>query len=100
MKNKMNRWSVWVSCFLAVAVILTAIPVSAADIPQTAAAEVKKMIEAKGTDFLVVDVQPKEVYDAGHVKGAVNFPWDSDLKDSGNLPKDKLLILYCCLLYT
>lgn len=85
----------WLACFLALAFLLTAMPAAAADIPQIAAAEVKKMIEAKGSDFLVVDVQPKEVYDEGHVKGAVSFPWETELKSSGNLPKDKTLILYC-----
>jgi rhodanese-related sulfurtransferase len=95
MVKQMKRKQGWLSCFLAFALLLTAMPAAAVDIPQIAAAEVKKMIEAKGTDFLVVDVQPKEVYDAGHVKGAVNFPWETELKDSGNLPKDRMLILYC-----
>ena len=95
MKKEARYLSVLVSCLLVLTFALTAACASAGDIPQIAAAEVKKMIEAKGTDFLVVDVQPKEVYDEGHVKGAVSFPWDTELKGSGNLPKDKTLILYC-----
>ena len=81
--------------FLAAVFALAALPASAEDIPHVAQAELKKMIEAKRTDFLVVDVQPKGVYDVGHVKGAVNFPWDSDLKSAGDLPQNKTLILYC-----
>lgn len=95
MVKQMKRKHVWFLCLLALAFLLTAMPAAAAELPQIAAAEVKKMIEARGTDFLVVDVQPKEVYDEGHVKGAVSFPWETELKGSGNLPKDKTLILYC-----
>ena len=95
MRKDVRHLSVFVSCLIVSAFLMAAVPASAVDIPQIAAAEVKKMIEAKRTDILIVDVQPKGVYDVAHVKGAVNFPWDSDLKDSGNLPKDKLLIFYC-----
>jgi len=55
----------------------------------------KKMIESGDKTILVVDVQPKVAYDLGHVKGAVSFPWEQDLKGNGNLPRDKTLILYC-----
>jgi len=57
--------------------------------------ELKKMIESRDPGVLVVDVQPKAVYDLGHIQGAVNFPWEQDLKSNGNLPRDKTLILYC-----
>ena len=57
--------------------------------------ELKKMIESRDPGVLIVDVQPKAVYDLGHIQGAVNFPWEKDLKSSGNLPRDKTLILYC-----
>lgn len=68
---------------------------SADDIPQVTADELKKMIESKKTDFLVVDVQPKGVWDISHIKGAINFPWSADLKSPGRLPRDKMLIFYC-----
>jgi rhodanese-related sulfurtransferase len=55
----------------------------------------KKMIESGDKTILVVDVQPKVAYDLGHIQGAVNFPWEQDLKGNGNLPRDKTLILYC-----
>jgi rhodanese-related sulfurtransferase len=55
----------------------------------------KKMIENGEKGFLVVDVQPQGAYRLGHIKGAINFPWQPDLKSSGNLPKDKMLVLYC-----
>jgi rhodanese-related sulfurtransferase len=92
-ETKLNRARL--SCLLALIFWLVAMPAAALDILSITPAEVTKMIEAKGTDFLVVDVQPKEVYDEGHVKGAVSFPWETELKNSGNLPRDKMLILYC-----
>ena len=57
--------------------------------------ELKKLIESNDPNILVVDTQPKGVYDLGHIKGAINFPWAMDIKSPGNLPKDKMLILYC-----
>ena len=55
----------------------------------------KKMIESGDQTIIIVDVQPKAVYDLGHIKGAINFPWEQDLKSNGDLPKDKTLVLYC-----
>jgi rhodanese-related sulfurtransferase len=55
----------------------------------------KQMIESGDKSILVVDVQPKGVYDLGHIKGAINFPWEQNLKNHGDLPKDKTLVLYC-----
>ena len=55
----------------------------------------KKLIEGGDKSILIVDVQPKGAYDVGHIKGAINFPWASDLKNAGDLPKDKTLVLYC-----
>ena len=68
---------------------------SAAEIKKISPQEVKKLIESKKTDFVIVDVQPKGAYDVGHVKGAINFPWAPDIKIAGKLPKNKTLILYC-----
>ena len=57
--------------------------------------ELKQCIESGDPSILVVDVQPKSVYEKGHIKGAVSFPWQADLKNSGPLPREKTLILYC-----
>ncbi len=55
----------------------------------------KKLIESGDKSILIVDVQPKGAYDAGHIQGAINFPWERDLASNGNLPRDKTLIFYC-----
>lgn len=64
------------------------------DIQRVTPEELKKLIEGKA-DLVVVDTQPKGAYDIGHVPGSVNFPWATEVKSGGDLPKDKLLVLYC-----
>jgi rhodanese-related sulfurtransferase len=95
MKKNIGRLSALLACLIASVFLLGAVFALAEDIPIISADEVKKMIESKKTNFLIVDVQPKGVYDVGHIKGAVNFPWAEDLKSPGRLPKNKLLIFYC-----
>jgi rhodanese-related sulfurtransferase len=80
---------------LTIALIVGVAAAWAEEVGQIGPDEVKIMIESKKTDFLVVDVQPKEVYNLAHVKGAANFPWSENLMSPGKLPKDKLLIFYC-----
>ena len=79
------------------ALILTAIlsSASAQEIPRIEPEELKKLIDSKDPNILVVDTQPKGAYDLGHVKGAINFPWAPELKSPGKLPKNKTLVLYC-----
>ena len=55
----------------------------------------KKLIEGGDPSISIVDVQPKGAYDLGHIKKAINFPWASDLKNPGDLPWNKTLVLYC-----
>ncbi len=68
---------------------------SAAEIQWIKPEELKRHIEAHDPDILVVDVQPRAAYDLGHIKGAVNFPWALEIRSPGNLPRNKILILYC-----
>ncbi len=74
---------------------LLAASAHAGEIPQIKPDDLKSMIEKKQPGFVVVDVQPQGAYELGHIKGAINFPWDSDIKNPGKLPKNELLILYC-----
>lgn len=93
-KNR-SVWKQMIVMAFALVLIAGALPVRAADIQHVSPQELKKMIESKKNNFLVVDAQPKAVYDAEHIKGAISFPWDADLKSPGKLPKDKLIIIYC-----
>jgi rhodanese-related sulfurtransferase len=57
--------------------------------------ELKKMIESKAADFLVVSNDPQESFEEGHIPGAVSLPWADTLKIPVVLPRNKTLILYC-----
>jgi len=98
MRNSMRQPLLLLMMFSVVSiavVISAATPVQAAEIQQMKPGELKKLIESNDPTILVVDTQPKGAYDLGHIKGAVNFPWALDIKSPGNLPRDKMLILYC-----
>ena len=63
---------------------------------QVTADDVKAMIDAKKTDFIVVDVRPDiSLYKAGHIPGAIFIPTQDMLKPESlkKLPKDKKIIL-------
>ena len=94
----MKQWKCgmfFISAVLSLSFMFMTASVLAAEIKEIKADEVKEMIESKKSDFVIVDTQPKEAYDLGHIMGAINFPWSPDLKTRGKLPKDKMLILYC-----
>ncbi len=57
-------------------------------------AELKKLIDAKA-DIAIVDDAPEEAFKAGHIPGAINFPWAPEIKPPVNLPRNKMLVLYC-----
>jgi len=87
--------AVMISVGLVVMLVIAVISLRAAAVQQIKPEELKKLIENNDPSILVVDNQPRGVYDLGHIKGAINFPWAMDLKSPGDLPRDKMLILYC-----
>jgi rhodanese-related sulfurtransferase len=58
--------------------------------------DLKKMMDA-GKPVTIIDVQPKDVYKSGHIKGAISIPWKSQiaLEDVFNLPSDQPIVTYC-----
>ena len=65
---------------------------------QVSADDVLAMINAKKTDFLVVDVRPDpNMFKAGHIPGAIHIPVQDMLKPENlkKLPKDKKIIIVC-----
>ncbi len=56
----------------------------------------------KKNAVVLLDVRPKEEYDAGHLAGAISFPLAELMQRIRELPKDKTVVLYCrgpyCLL--
>ncbi len=60
--------------------------------------EVAAMVNAKKTDFMIVDVRPNPAeYSQGHIPGAVQILVQDILKPENlkKLPKDKKIILVC-----
>jgi len=65
---------------------------------QVTADDVNAMINAKKTDFLVVDVRPNPAeYGAGHIPGSIQVPVQDIFKPENlkKLPKGKKIILAC-----
>ncbi|HUL23836.1 MAG TPA: rhodanese-like domain-containing protein [Thermodesulfobacteriota bacterium] len=67
---------------------------SSAEFQHISAGELKSLMESK-SNILVVDVQPKKAFEAGHIKGAINFPWAKEMSGPVQLPRDKPLVIYC-----
>lgn len=44
---------------------------------------------------LIVDTRPAEVYAKDHIAGAINIDWRFVLSEVKQLPKDRLIVLYC-----
>ena len=59
-----------------------------------AAAELKRRIAA-GDDVVVVDVRPRQEFDAGHIAGAVSIPLGELAERLDELPDDVEVVAYC-----
>ena len=79
-------------CLLIVSVSFAGHP----EIPRITIDELKKLIDTK-SNVIILDVQLKDIYDKGHIKGAVSLPWKAELNDGdvASLPKDQLIVTYC-----
>ena len=83
-----------VSAYSAVTIGILSSAVTAQEIDRIKPEDLKKLIDSKA-DIVVVDNQPKAAYEIEHIPGAINFPWAMQIKGPVNLPRDKVLILYC-----
>jgi 3-mercaptopyruvate sulfurtransferase SseA len=63
--------------------------------PSIKCEELKKMIDRKADDIVVVCNDPLESFKEGHIPGAISFPWVDTIKPPITLPRNKTLILYC-----
>lgn len=80
--------------YLAAVLVIASLVAFAQEVQSVKPEELKKFIES-GDNILVVDNQPKGAYEMGHIPGAVNFPWASEIKTPTSLPRNKILVLYC-----
>ena len=56
---------------------------------------VRKIVDEKNKNYLIVDVRDSESYKTGHVPTAINVPSFELDKRISKLPKNKTLITYC-----
>jgi rhodanese-related sulfurtransferase len=66
------------------------------EVPRITVESLKKMMDEKA-DVLIIDVQPRRVYEKGHIKGAVSLPWTPKLTEAqaAALPRHKPAVVYC-----
>ncbi|MDQ6693776.1 MAG: rhodanese-like domain-containing protein [Chloroflexota bacterium] len=63
--------------------------------PRIALADFKKMYDDPAKRPLIIDVRGKDVYDQGHIKGAISLPQADIDSRVAELPKDKFIVAYC-----
>jgi len=65
---------------------------------------VKRLLDGRASDIVVLDVRSREGYREGHLPGAINIPFEELPARMKELPKDKEIISYCwdvtCILCT
>jgi len=73
----------------------TLVAEAAAPVQTIAPADVLKMMQDETAKFAVVDTQPVDGYTAGHIPGAISYPWTMQIKSFPiPLPRDRVLIFY------
>lgn len=56
--------------------------------------EVKALVDI-GADPVLVDTQDEEAYRKMHITGSVNVPWAERIRKPADLPRNRILVLYC-----
>jgi|GEM_PF-1130476 len=51
--------------------------------------------EAEDEDLVILDVRPKELYDAGHIPGSMNIPDPELVPNMEMVPADKMVAVVC-----
>ena len=70
-------------------------PVAEATPPRMPMDQFKALYDDPAKRPMIIDVRAKELYDAGHIAGAISFP-EADVDTRINeIPKDKLVVAYC-----
>ncbi|MBF8270031.1 MAG: putative transrane protein [Gammaproteobacteria bacterium] len=59
------------------------------------AEDVKKMIDAGDSSFVLVDNAPAMAFEEEHIPDAISFPFVAQITPPVNLPRNKTLIMYC-----
>jgi rhodanese-related sulfurtransferase len=57
--------------------------------------ELKRLIDEKSEDIVIVDTAATLIWEEEHIPGAISFPWVHELALPVTLPRDKTLVVYC-----
>lgn len=57
--------------------------------------QLSEIINARGNDYVLVDVRDESEYKEGHIPTAINIPAETFAIKSEVLPKEKKIIVYC-----
>jgi len=57
--------------------------------------ELKKRLDGRTPDLVIVDTAARPIWAEGHIPGAVNFPYSKNISAPVPLPRDKTLVIYC-----
>ncbi len=57
--------------------------------------ELKKHIEEHSADIVIVDTAAPAVWEDEHIPGAIDFPYNANIKAPVPLPREKTLVIYC-----
>jgi rhodanese-related sulfurtransferase len=97
-KNQAKSWSFILLLSLSMGLVATGglYGASTTDVPRISIQDLKAMMD-KGTPVTIVDVQPKDIYETEHIKGAISLPYKTQiqLEDVWSLPEDRLIVTYC-----
>lgn len=58
-------------------------------------AELKGLIDKKDKSFILIDVRSASEYNSGYIPTAINIPYKKIQERLKEIPKDKLIIVYC-----
>lgn len=80
--------------FTVAAVVMAA--TTASPFTEVTVEQVKEIIET-GQDVVLLDVRERWEYETGHIPGAINLPWNSQVLQAeyASLPKDRPVIVVC-----
>jgi rhodanese-related sulfurtransferase len=59
------------------------------------AQDLKKLIDEKSKDIVIVDTAAPLIFEDEHIPGALNFPYAPTLPQPITLPRTKTLVIYC-----
>ena len=57
--------------------------------------ELKKHIEERSSDIVIVDTAATLIWEEEHIPGAISFPYRPNIASPVPLPREKTLVIYC-----